>query len=85
MKMYQVYVCEACGFESRDHDEAELCEAKHMGLQTLKDKHTYDALKSYAQYCGSVVANTKNDKTEAAFDDAIQKLIAFEKEHGVIK
>lgn len=85
MRMYQVYVCETCGRESLDRDEVELCEARHMGLHNLHDKHTYDALKGYARYCGALVTYTRNNYTEAAFDDAIGKLVAFEKEHGVIK
>lgn len=85
MRMYQVYVCETCGHESLDRDEVELCEARHMGLDNLHDKHTYDALKSHARDCGALVMYTKNNQTEAAFDDAINKLVAFEKERGIIK
>lgn len=84
MKIYQTYVCETCGFESRNHEEVELCEAKHIGLTNLEDKHAYDSLKMLAEYCGSVISKTKNEETEKAFDEAINKLIAFEKEHGIL-
>lgn len=83
MKMYQVYVCEKCGKESQNHDEIELCETIHMGLNTLEEKHTYDSLKAFVEYCGNVVSTTNNDRARKDFDEAIEKLIAFEKEHGM--
>lgn len=83
MKMYQTYVCEKCGFESSNQEEVELCEAKHIGLNTLEDKHSYDALKSYAQYCGHVVSATNNDTTREAYDLAIENLIKFKKDHNM--
>lgn len=81
MKMRTLYACEHCGAESTDRDEIELCEARHLGLNTLEEKHTYDALKAAAQYAGSVVANTNNDQTREYFDKAVEALIAFEQEH----
>ena len=39
----------------------------------------YRALKSFANYMGSVVSHTKNEATDKAFDDAIQNLLDFEK------
>lgn len=82
MRMYQVYVCEHCGKESLNHDEIEACEASHMGL-TVKEKHTWDALKSAARYFGSVVSTTNNEQTRAAYDNAVEKLISFEQSHGM--
>ena len=83
MRMYQVYVCERCGRESRSHDEIELCEAKHIGLQSIEEKHEYDALKSATAYFASVVSRTNNEKTRAAYDEAVEKQLAFEAEHGI--
>ena len=60
-----------------------LCnEADHLGL-TVKEMEQYRALKSFANYMGSVVSHTKNEATDKAFDDAIQNLLDFEKEHGI--
>lgn len=84
MRMYQVYVCEHCGKESLDQDKIEECEATHMGL-TVEEKHTWDALKSSAKYFGGVVSNTNNERTRAAYDNAIKKLVLFEKSHGMIE
>lgn len=81
MNQYTVYVCDKCGKESEDHDEIELCEAHHMGLQTLEEKHTYETLKSLAVYYGSVLYHTNNERTRKAYDDACEKLAAFEREH----
>lgn len=85
MKMYQVYVCETCGYESRVQDEVELCEAKHIGLQSLEDKHAYDALQGLVKHCSQVVSVRSNEQTRAAYDKAIRDLIAFEKEHNMTK
>lgn len=83
MKMYQVYLCDYCGAKSQSRDEIELCEAKHMGLKTLEEKRAYDALSSLFEHCGSIVSNTNNERTRQAQDDALEKLMQFEKEHGI--
>jgi hypothetical protein len=78
VKQYTIYVCETCGYESKDAKEIMQHEADHLGL-TVKEMEQYRALKSFANYMGSVVSHTKNE----AFDDAIQNLLDFEKEHGI--
>lgn len=82
MRMYQVYVCEHCGKESLSHDAIEECEAAHMGL-TVEEKHTWDALKSAAKYFGSVLSITNNEQTRTAYDNAIEKLVSFERLHRI--
>ena len=82
MKQYTVYVCETCGYRSEDAKEIMQHEADHLGL-TVKEMEQYRALKSFAAYMGSVVSHTKNEATDKAFDDAIQNLLDFEKEHGI--
>lgn len=82
MKMYQMYVCECCGKESKNCKVIEACEAAHFGL-TVEEKHSWDALKSSAKYFGSVVMTRNNDETRAAYDSAIEKLVAFEQLHGI--
>lgn len=82
MKMYQTYVCEKCGKESTSPEEIEQCEAAHMGL-TVGEMHAYQSLKSEAKYFGSMVYRTNNEDTRKAFNDAIEKLVDFEKEHGL--
>ena len=84
MLQYTTYVCETCGFESKDRDVVELCEARHLGLTTLEEKHTHDALKSAARYYASLLLENKNEKTEAAHDKAIKDLLEFETIHGLI-
>ena len=84
MKQYMVYVCETCGYKSEDAEEIMQHEADHLGL-TVKEMEQYRALKSFAAYMGSVVSHTKNDATYKAFDDVIQKLLEFEKEHRIKK
>ena len=82
MKQYTVYVCETCGYESRDVEDMRNHEASHLGL-TVEEMETYRALKSFAAYMGSVVANRNNEETRNKFDESIEKLVTFEKEHGI--
>jgi len=82
VKNYTMYVCETCGYESKDAKEIMQHEADHLGL-TVKEMEQYRALKSFASYMGSVVSHTKNGETDKVFDDAIQNLLDFEKKHGI--
>lgn len=82
MKQYTVYVCENCGYESGDVEEMRKHEASHLGL-TVEEMESYRALKSFASYMVSVVASRNNEETRSKFDEAVEKLVAFEKEHGI--
>ena len=82
MKQYTVYVCETCGYESRDVEDMRKHESSHLGL-TVEEMETYRALKSFAAYMGSVVANRNNEETRNKFDESVEKLVTFEKEHGI--
>ncbi len=82
MKMYQIYVCEKCGKTSTSQEEIEQCEATHMGL-TVSEMHTYQSLESAVKYFSAVLYRTNNAKAREAYDDAIEKLLSFEKEHGL--
>ena len=57
-------------------------EASHLGL-TIEEMETYRALKSFAAYMGSVVANRNNEETRNKFDESVEKLVTFEKGHGI--
>lgn len=82
MKQYTVFVCDTCGYESRDCDDMRNHEASHLGL-TVEEMESYMALKSFAAYMGSVVSSKNNEETRSKFDEAIEKLLAFEKEHDI--
>jgi hypothetical protein len=84
MKQYVSYICEKCNKESRNANEIKECEATHLGL-TSDEKIKYDGLKEIVRRCSYAVNITKNAKTDKEFDDAINEIIAFEKEHGIIK
>lgn len=82
MKQYTVYVCETCGYESKDVEDMRTHEASHLGL-TVNEMETYRQMKSFAAYMGSVIANRKSEEIERKYDEAIQAVIDFEKEHGI--
>ena len=84
MKQYTIYVCETCGLETKNYKEMRQHEAEHLGL-TIDEMESYHALKSRAEHMGAVIASRNNEETRKMFDEAIEKLLAFEKEHGLIQ
>lgn len=82
MIMYQVYICEYCGKESKSYKVIEACEAAHFGL-TVEEKLSWDAMKLLVEYLGSIVLEENNERTRATYDNAIEKLVAFEQLHGI--
>ena len=82
MKQYIIYECDNCGKQSKDRGEIMKCEASHLGL-TITEMQEWKNLKENARHVGAVVNVTKNEQTDKAFDEAIEKLLAFEKEHGI--
>lgn len=83
MKVYQMYVCDKCGFESRNLVDVDLCEARHMGL-TLDEKHQWELLDSTAKRCTATLSTTNNETNRNLEEEAYRKLFAFEKEHHVL-
>ena len=82
MKQHIIYECENCRKQSKDREEIMKCEASHFGL-TIAEMQEWKNLKENARHAGAVVGTTKNEHTDKAFDEAIEKLIAFEKEHEI--
>ena len=82
MKQYIVYVCETCGFESKNYNEMREHESTHLGL-SVKEMNIYKKLKLDACNMGILVSFTNNKETRSKFDKAIEDLTAFEKEHGI--
>ena len=82
MKAYTVYVCETCGYESRDAKEMKRHEAAHLGL-TVEEMDEYDVLKYDAAHMGFVVSCMRNEETIKEFDEAVQRLIDFEKKFKI--
>ena len=74
------YQCEKCQKIYPASHAAFLCEAGHYGL-TVEEYSHWLALKKLAEDTGRKTGIAKNEKTEAAFDEAVQKLLSFEKEH----
>lgn len=82
MKQHIIYECENCRKQSKDREEIMKCEASHFGL-TIAEMQEWKNLKENVRHAGAVVGTTKNEQTDKAFDEAIEKLLAFEKGHGI--
>ena len=83
MKIYQVYVCEVCGKESKTQEYIGLCEARHVGLNTIEEKHDYDYLNFNVKNLSGIVNRRNNEQTRQKLDTAIEKLLQFEKDHNM--
>ena len=83
MKFYTVYVCEKCKKESTDYFVIKLCEARHMGLNTLEDMLTYETLDKDAGDATARRCNSDNEHTRKAEDEAYQKLFDFLEAHEI--
>ena len=83
MKIYQVFMCEGCGKESKIREDIELCEAQHIGLSTIEEKHDYDYLDFNIKNLSGIVNRTNNEQTRQELDTAIEKLLKFEKDHNM--
>jgi hypothetical protein len=57
-------------------------EANHFGL-TVEEFHHWNTLKESVRSCSSTIYQTKNEETERLLDEAVAKLVAFEKEHNI--
>lgn len=82
MTQYTMYVCETCGFESKDFNEMEAHEASHLGL-TYDELLQYRKLQEAASQAGIATYYKNNATTQKQFDEAIEALVLFEKEHGI--
>jgi hypothetical protein len=80
MRTVTSYQCEKCRKIYPTSHEAFLCESGHYGL-TVEEYGQWLALKKLAEDAGRISGITKNEETEAAFDEVVQKLLSFEKEH----
>lgn len=82
MKHFTIHTCDFCGYQSSNYDHMRKHEAEHLGL-TVEEMESYNSLKSFAAYMGSIIAEKNNNETKKKFDEAVENLVAFEKEHGI--
>lgn len=83
MKTIMMYQCEKCRKVYDSAHQAMTCEAAHYGL-TLEEYHRWMELQKTAKEAGAMNSISKNPKTDKVFDEAIIKLVKFEKEHGLV-
>lgn len=80
MRTVTRYQCEKCLEIYPTSHEAFLCEAGHYGL-TVEEYGQWISLKKLAEDAGRMAGISKNEKTEANFDNAVQELLDFERKH----
>lgn len=84
MRQHITYECEGCGFTSPERVEVLKCEASHIGNGlSIAEMQGYKMLKEIVRRKSYDICISKNESTEKAYDEAIDDLIKFEKEHGI--
>ncbi len=82
MKQIIQYECEKCGKKSENYDDIAECEAKHLGISVV-ERAKYIDLQWIAKQWSYIVNRSNNEENRNKHDEAIQKLINFEKEHDI--
>lgn len=80
MTVTTIYTCDVCGNNSTDSKEIIKCECSHLGItpNTLK---CWKQLQDNVENISHINSIFHNSETDAAFDDAVKKLIEFENKH----
>lgn len=82
MRLHTIFECEKCGKQSTDRGEIMECEASHFGL-TVAEKQEWERLKEDVRYKSAIVSSCKNESTDRDFDEAIKRVLKFEKQYGI--
>lgn len=82
MKTKTVYQCEYCLSEYTTTGQAYKCEADCLKL-TWDEYTEYMHLLTREKQASSIVSITSNEKTRKFFNDCVNDVIAFQKEHGI--
>ena len=82
MKQYMVYECENCGYTSRNRDDILRCEASHLNI-SVEIMLEWDDMKQKVRHLSAIRLGCCNEQTRYDFDNAVEKLIAFEKENNI--
>lgn len=80
MKTSLLYTCDFCGRSSERKEDIQACEAGHYGL-SLGDYLTWKRLDEAVKHCSYVTSYHHNEETLRALDDAIDAVLAFERDH----
>lgn len=82
MKSYIVYECENCGKTSKNKEDIIRCEASHINV-SLETMLMWKTLQQKVKYFSSAMLNHCNDQTRFDYDNAVEQLVAFEKENNI--
>ena len=82
MKNYVMFVCETCGYESKDFRHMQEHEDSHLEL-TAEESAEYQSLKANIEVTNRMSILRHNNETRSKYNKAIEDLIAFERQHGI--
>lgn len=89
MTQYTVYVCDICGYESKEYEEILNHEASHFNL-SASEFESYNTMKGFAKYYLDYIRNdqhitsTNRSKSRNMYIETVKKIKKFEEEHSLI-
>ena len=89
MTQYTVYVCDICGYESKEYEEILNHEASHFNL-SASEFESYNRMKGFAIYCLEYIKTdhgitlTNKSKARNMYIETVKKIKKFEEEHSLI-
>lgn len=84
MEVKHTYICNFCSYRSESAEETEAHEASHIGNGlTLSEYRYYKGLIESVRRKSAQVYLSNNGITREELDNSLEKLINFEKEHGI--
>jgi len=76
------YICDTCGKSYSKKFKCMECEASHLGI-TVSQLQQWRAYKKTVEDLGIVIYYCKNEENDKRYNDAIDRLLAYEKEIGI--
>lgn len=82
MKKIVLYVCETCGYKTKDYRTMREHEASHIGL-TLEELNTYQSMQLHISHLREILVLRDHIEIRNRLKEELEKLDAFEKEHNL--
>ena len=83
MKTKLIYICEFCGKEHKNSEDALKCEATHLNLTVDQYKEYMDLLKEEKRAFGAASC-ANNEDIRKRCDCAVQAVLDFQKKYGFV-
>jgi hypothetical protein len=84
MRIVNLYICSTCRAESKEVFDIQFCEAQHLGI-TVEQWLEYGRLNEEVRKRMGRLSVSHTPENNAAADEAIENVLAFERRLGIKK